>query len=440
MTATAKAKPLIEKLPRKLLCFESFPIPQELQDHMASAGWDVHRVSRADQIPALSKDFDFRVGIACIDGQGFGDKAIPLGRFIPARSSMRWIAILKSDELDKPSICRLVANRFEDYHTLPVDPQRLVNSLGHTLGMAELASRSARIADSLMLRQGLMGSSPAVQQVIAQMKKAARTDLPVLLRGEIGSGKSTAAELIHHWSSQHESPFVRVHCAFLEKTGTIGDGERTSQFAAEIAKAAGGTLFIDNVQELAPNRQAQLLQLIEKMTPGATGLQQPLRVIASTPGEDVEGLSPTLALRLNVIAINLPPLRERRSDIEPLARKIIADCAADAGVPSPGLSKRAVQALEHHNWTGNVRELTNCIQRAILMAEDGEIRTEDLGLSIANDSGNLQTLEGARAFAEREAILCALTRTDGNVTRAAGELAVSRASLHRLIHKHSIKY
>lgn len=336
---------------------------------------------------------------------------------------------------------RLVKSGARDYLTKPVDIDALMRALA-----------SLRPLEPQVL--GRLGISPAAQTLAKLVEKAARADLPVLLTGETGSGKEVAARAIHDASPRAKRPFVALNCAAIpaELAESVLFGHEKGAFTGALMRRRGvveeaqdGTLFLDEVAELAPPLQAKLLRLVEARTyrpVGASGDHTfRARIVCATHADlraraETGAFRADLLYRLDVIAISIPPLRERADDIVDLALGFATTARASA---PPSFAPEALEALRAHDWPGNVRELRNRVERAIAMADGPAIGVDDLFPEIRLDFaarrgeteliGGPDTLDAAAQAAIRERVRAALTKTGGNRTEAAKLLGVSRTTV-----------
>jgi DNA-binding NtrC family response regulator len=292
-------------------------------------------------------------------------------------------------------------------------------------------------------------------EVYKKVGQLAASSVTVLIRGETGTGKGMTARAIHYNSESAGEPFISVNCTALPEslleselfghvrgsfTGAISD--RRGRFAL----AGRGTIFLDEVGDTSTEFQAKLLRVLEdrEFYPvGAEEVQRTgARVIAATH-RDLEGLLESgrfredLYYRLRVVEVHLPPLRERVKDIPLLARHFVQKAAAEFHRPEPALSDEAVTALLQHPWPGNVRELENCLTRAVVLATGDVVREEHLALVVPEREprGPFPTLEGVEA----EYLARALAFTDGNRTRAAEIMGISKPRLYRMMEKYGIE-
>jgi len=376
---------------------------------------------------------------------------------ILARRKMQWVLAMSRQCLDRKQLSSVITERCYDYHTLPVDTQRLVVTLGHAYGMSTLSEATLRQQREVESQYGLIGNSPVMQTLFRGIQKAAEVDVPVLITGESGTGKEQAARSIHEYSNRAASPFVVMNCAALppnliqselfghEKGAFTGANER---HIGHMESADGGTLFLDEIGDLAPELQANLLRFLEEKKIRRLGSTKPIpsdvRVIAATNTNLEQAVQDgrfreDLYYRLNVLHLRAPALRERKADVELLARHFFAKFAAETRTSAKGFSRDALEVISRYDWPGNVRELMNRIRRAVLLSEGPYIIPTDLELERRSLGRGFVTLDEARMAADREVIQSTLLRTRFNIARAAQELGVSRMTLYRLMEKYDIR-
>ncbi len=298
---------------------------------------------------------------------------------------------------------------------------------------------------------GLLGTSHAIHRVHEILARVAPTDLSTVITGESGTGKELAARALHEGSERRDGPFVPINCAALPANLLEGElfghvaGAFTGARAARdglLVLAHGGTLFLDEIGELPLELQPKLLRALQEGRVRPLGSQRErgfdARVIAATnrtlPAAVADGtFREDLYYRLNVVGIEMPPLRERGNDIMLLARHFL-EVACDASEdPTPSLAPDAVRILVEHDWPGNVRELANAMERAAAMKRGKRIRARDLPdaltlpRSTRSSEGTVQTL----AEVERDAIAAALAAHGNNKSRAARALGINRTTLYR---------
>ena len=321
--------------------------------------------------------------------------------------------------------------------------------------LEQLRRANRELAASLEASSLLIGESPAILAVKAQILKAAPSEATVLITGETGAGKEPVARALHAASRRAEGPFVAVNCATLSPTLLESDlfGHERGAFTGAVARkagkiesAAGGTLFLDEIGELDGAVQARLLRFLQEREFERVGSVRPLRanvrVVAATnrdlAAEALAGrFRQDLFYRLNVVHIHVPPLRERREDIPLLAARFLSLCADRAPRRIDGISAAARRRLLAYDWPGNVRELQNAIERAVVLGSAACIEEEDLPESVLEESLPAPGAEAAFHRAVREAkrrlILDALAQAGGKQQEAARLLGLHPSRLSRLI-------
>jgi DNA-binding NtrC family response regulator len=306
-------------------------------------------------------------------------------------------------------------------------------------------------------RYQLVGSSSAMKQVVQMIEKVAPTEATILIRGASGTGKELVARALHMNSPRRDRPIVTINCAALQETlleSELFGHEKGAFTGATQAKpglvevAEGGTLFIDEVAEMAPGLQAKLLRVLENGAFRRVGSTQELRadvrVVAATNKtleEEIKAqrFREDLYYRLNVVTIELPTLRQRREDIPPLVEHFLK--SRRLGSTPFHIEPEAVQALTQYDWPGNIRELANVLERAQIMAENHVITLDDLPeslsamLPVAKEAANPRFLSEV----ERQHVFAVLQEAKGNKVHAAKTLGISRRSLYRLIDKYRLE-
>ncbi len=379
---------------------------------------------------------------------------VPLSAIAPAQ-------IGRGEAATRPLGVLFLDDRREGHH-FSEDDLGLVTALAGLAGCAFTNLRHLAWVDgdrrrllSEALDHDLIGESRAMARAIHLISRVAATESTVLIRGESGTGKELAAQAIHRGGPRREKPFVAINCATLSGNLLESElfGHEKGAFTGAVARklgkleiAAGGTLFLDEVGELPPELQAKLLRVLQEREFERVGGTRPVsaevRVIAAT-NRDLEAamkegsFREDLFYRLNVIAISMPPLRDRRSDIPLLVRHFAEVLSARLTRGIPEFSPSAKDLLERYDWPGNVRELANAVERALVLCPEEIIRPEDLPeeLSEARSSEALQTggYHDVLRETKRKVILAAVEKTGGNITEAAKALDLHPNYLHRLI-------
>lgn len=354
-----------------------------------------------------------------------------------------------------------------DFITKPWTNAQVVQSVETALGLArsrgqEGAASSREQLDDDFDFAGLVGEDPALLRVLQVIGRVAATDASVLITGESGTGKELVAEAIHRNSKRRGGPFVKVnlggiHAGLFESEmfghvkGAFTDArsDRTGRFAL----ANGGTIFLDEVGELDPASQVKMLRVLQDRTFEVLGSSQTrtvdVRVVAATnrnlrEGVETGAFREDLLYRLNLIAIHLPPLRERRADIPLLARQFLHAVMAAHGREGIELSANAIEFLRSQPWPGNIRELRHNIERAVLVAPGAVLSAADFrDLAAMEGPGSARdplppvgsmTLDQI----ERAMIVKSVKHHGSNLTRVAESLGMSRPALYRRIEKHGI--
>lgn len=442
---------------RKLLVLSSAAVEDEVIQKISAADWEVYSAQDPSQARVLLTEQSFRVGLALLFSCEPERSIQWVIDLMLSRRKMQWVIALPRPCVERKSLSNLIAEWCYDYHTLPIDTQRLVVTLGHAYGMAELTETHLRQQREAEAQYGLIGNSPVMQTLFRGIQKAAEVDVPVLITGEIGTGKELVARVIHENSSRAAAPFMAVNCEALtsdliqselfghEKGAFAGASERR---IGQVEAATGGTLFLDEVVSLGLEAQANLLRFLEEKKIRRLGGSKPIpanvRVIAATHTSIEQAIREgrfreDLFYRLNVLHLRAPTLRERRGDVELLARYFFNKFSAEVKTVAKGFNRDALEVINRYDWPGNVRELMNRVRRAVLLSEGPYISPGDLELERRSLGRGFVTLDEARMAADREVIQATLLRTRFNIARAAQELSVSRMTLYRLMEKYDIR-
>jgi DNA-binding NtrC family response regulator len=343
-----------------------------------------------------------------------------------------------------------------DYLVKPFDPEELSVLVQRIVSQQALVRENEQLKRALKREYGfhdLVSKNAGMQRVFELARVAARSASTILILGESGSGKEVLARAIHEESPRSAGPFVAVSCAALTETLLESElfGHEKGSFTGATARrkgkfeqAQGGTLFLDEVGDVSPKLQQDLLRVLEdrrfQRVGGNDSIEADARVVAATNRDLARAVASgafreDLFYRLNVIPITLPPLRERREDVPPLAARFLERLSAELGRKVEGLAPDAMAALVAHPWPGNVRELRNVLERGAVVAKGPVIQLADLGLPPAAPGaaaaapapkGEPPSLEDV----EKKHVADVLAWSNGNVTQAARVLGIDRMTLY----------
>jgi DNA-binding NtrC family response regulator len=355
-----------------------------------------------------------------------------------------------------------------DFLTKPLDKDHLLLVIRQALERDSLRRQADYLRSDVSGRYAsIVGNSPSVIAVVEAAQRAAKSDAGVLLLGESGTGKELFARSIHQWSHRQAMPLVVINCAALTETllenelfgherGAFTGADRQQKGKLEMAD--GGTVFLDEIGDMSLPLQAKLLRVLQDhefhRLGGSKTVSVNIRIIAATNKDIKKAVKAgrfreDLYFRLNVITLTLPPLRERRGDIQTLAQFLLNRHAKDANRPSVTLSPEALEALTRYAWPGNIRELDNVIARAVVLSPSDTIEPGMLALLPddaelhAKDGGQLPYLDlpyhESMGEHSRHIITRAIEQANGNKTKAAKFLKLQRTYLARLVRQHKAK-
>jgi DNA-binding NtrC family response regulator len=343
-----------------------------------------------------------------------------------------------------------------DYVTKPFDPDEIAHLVRNAISHRHAQQENIRLRQTLAELAPppeLIGKSPAMKKVLEAIEMVAPTDATVLITGESGTGKELVARAIHNLSPRRFHPLVVIHCGALTETlleSELFGHEKGAFTGAQYRKkgkfeiAEGGTVFLDEIGDISLKTQTDLLRVLQDHEITRVGGTQPIQVdfrcIAATnrPLEqliEAGSFRPDLYYRLNVFRIEMPPLRERVEDIPLLVEHFVKKFAQQMNKHIVRVAPEAMALLQQHHWPGNVRELENAVERAMVVAQEPELRVQDFTLKLQESERTPQTLEEA----ERAHILKVLEECGGNQTRAAQILDIDRVTLHNKLKRYGWK-
>ncbi len=369
--------------------------------------------------------------------------------------------IVLTGQNDRANALRAVAMGAYDFFAKPFEPELLNLTVERAFRLAELQAENKRLQlmhqpDAL---SGLTTRDPGMLRVCRTIEKVASSNATVLLLGESGTGKELLARGLHEASQRKAGKFVAINCAAIpenlleselfgyEKGAFTGAAKMT---LGKIETASGGTLMLDEIGDLPFSLQAKLLRFLQERTIERIGGRQEIpvdvRIVCATH-QDLMALTKEgrfredLYYRLAEIVVDIPPLRDRVGDAALLAHAFARRFAQEQNRGTLTLSEEAVRAIELHKWPGNIRELENCIKRATIMADGNQISRDDVGLELPQSEEVFDTLDlrTIRDNAEKNAIVAALGRVNGNMVKAAELLGISRPTLYDLMHRLGLK-
>ncbi len=447
---------------RVLIVDDERAMAEAMSDHLAARGLDTAIAASADEASSILGESDFDVVVTDVNMRGTSGIEL-CERLVENRSDVPVIVVTAFGSLET-AVATLRAGAF-DFITKPFDMTELVIAVDratqHRL-LREEVKRLRRAVEELKGFEELTGSSRPIKAVYALIDRVAETDATVLISGETGTGKELAARALHRRSRRGDKPMVTVNCAavpanlleselFGHVRGAFTDAhtDRKGLFL----QAHGGTLFLDELGEMPLEMQAKLLRALEVRAVRPVGGREELpfdvRLVAATHRDLVASIEAgtfreDLYYRIHVVELTMPPLRARSTDILLLAQTFLSGFAHQNGKPVQRLSSAVAERLLAYSWPGNIRELRNCIERAVALAEFDELVVDDLPTQVreyrsshvllaASDPSELVPL----AEVERRYIERVMQAVAGNKRQAAQILGVDRATLYRKLERWS---
>jgi two-component system NtrC family response regulator len=347
-----------------------------------------------------------------------------------------------------------------DFFVKPFDLTELQICVDRAIHLARLEDENQRMRQSLPTEASLLGNSAQMQGVKGLIQKAAAVNLPILITGESGTGKELVARAIHQQGAMRGGPFIPVHCGAIPENlleSELFGHEKGAFTGAHVQRkgrvelATGGTLFLDEIGEMSEPLQIKMLRFLQDGTiervGGRTPLQVKTRIVSATHRNlavwvEQGKFREDLLHRLRVIAIHVPPLRERGDDALTIAQTTLDHQARRMGRKMSGFAPECAAAIQRHAWPGNVRELENRVKRGVVMAEGRWVTSDDMEMDVEKGRTGMpaQTLKEAIQQMEADLISAAYRKYDGNVTRASEALGITRPTFHKYMKQAGIDF
>jgi len=416
-------------------------------------GYDVTVAESAQE--ALAKMAAQRFDLALVDIKMPGTDGVELQRRIH-EIDPEMIVIIMTGYASVETAVTALKNGAYDYVTKPFDPDDIAHTIHNALAHRRSERENARLRETVVAMaqpKEFVGQSSAMMRVFEAIQTVGPTEATVLIKGESGTGKELCARAIHAASPRRLNPLVVIHCGALAETlleselfghekGAFTGAQYRKKGSFEVAE--GGTVFLDEIGDISLKTQTDLLRVLQEREITRVGSSRPIpvdfRCIAAT-NKNLEALvqegkfRADLYYRLNVFQIELPPLRERKGDIPILVEHFIRKFSVSMNKQITRVSPEAMDILDRYQWPGNVRELENAVERAMVVAQEPELREQDFSLQLSGQEHNGRTLEEV----ERAHVLAVVEDCKGNQTLAAEILDIDRVTLHNKLKKYGWK-
>lgn len=419
---------------------------------------------------------------SCLDALDGAPDLIILDIMLPGMSGIEALAEIKSRFPDLPVIMLSAQGQIEvavealkmgaiDYFPKTIDLTKLENAVRNAMELYDLKREVSVLRESVKASrfESIIASDSAMDPVLRLVDKAKESDISVLIQGESGTGKEVIAQAIHHYGKRKDGPFVAVNCAAIPKDLLESEmfGHEKGAFTGAMNRktgrfeqADGGTLFLDEIGEMEINLQAKLLRAIQERrferVGGNETLTADVRIVSATNRDLSKGsrdgtFREDLYYRLAAFPIQLPPLRQRRSDILLLAEHFLTKYAGREKKNVTGFQKRTIRILHDYPWPGNVRELESAIERAIILSDGDSISPEDLPMAVQSYAeGDDAGIEHPSIFDDvneiipldvlkEQALRHALSVSQGNILEAAKRLKISRSTIYEMMKKYDVE-
>ncbi|ADT86157.1 sigma-54-dependent Fis family transcriptional regulator [Vibrio sp. Vb2880] len=411
---------------------------------LEQVGWRCTQCADLRKADLLFSETGPCIGIVDLSHDEFSLNGI--ANLVSSHKQVRWLAFIRESQLSSDTICQFIVNFCIDFFTAPIPDTQLLSTIGHQLGMLKLEKKVwPHYGSNSDL--GLIGDSIPMKRLRDQIKRIGPTDVSILIYGESGSGKESVAKAIHKTSSRSQKPFVSVNCrAMSEKRiecELFGIGCDEESVSPLLLQADGGTLLLNDILTLPKSQQLNLLRFLQEGTVDTPQGSKTVdvRVLAANSSDIEKALidgdfNEELYHYINVLRINVPSLKERAADVAVLAKHFLREYSKEYNAQARSFTEDAMRALTRYHWPGNVRELMNQIKRVVLMSDT--IMLEESHLDLPKRGDGKRSLKSIRERSERDALLLVLESHSGQVSNAAKELGVSRATMYRLLNKHNL--
>jgi two-component system, NtrC family, response regulator len=415
------------------------------------------RVCGLDEVAATAVDFLPDAALVDLSRVADGDDPLaalrPVCDLVGAESQVGVVVMVPAQ--GRQLAARAIGCGAADFFLMPIDPAVLSLVVRRVLRLRELELENQRLrhSEAPPVLEGILGASDPIRALRRSLEKVAPTDATVLVLGESGTGKELAARALHRLSPRRDQPFVALNCAAIPENLLESElfGFERGAFTGAVRRvlgkletAQGGTVFFDEIGEMPASLQAKLLRVLQDRTieriGGRETLQLDVRIVCAT-NRNLEtqitagAFREDLFYRIAEVTLRMPPLRDRGGDVLMIARALLARAADQHRRAARQFSDAALEAIRHHPWPGNIRELENRITGAVIVAEGTAILPADLGFEDPSRTGSRLSLRDIRRRAESAAVTEALQSAEGNLTRAAELLGVTRPTLYDLIER-----
>jgi len=447
------------KLPGKLLiveddpglqrqlrwCFEPFEVLQATTRHEAVNELRKHEPQVVLQDLGLPPD-----------PEGVREGLETLKEIVALAPHTKVIVVTGND--DRENAVLAVAMGAYDFYQKPIDIEvlRLIVQRAFNMFALEEENRALQRRQSVSPLDGIIAVSDSMRSVCRMIEKIAPTQVTTLLLGESGTGKELLARALHALSNRAQKPFVAINCAAIPETLLESElfGHEKGAFTGAIKQtpgkfetANGGTLFLDEIGDMPLSLQAKVLRFLQERVVervgGREAISVDIRIVCATNRDLAASISAgqfrqDLYYRISEVTVQIPPLRERDGDCLVIAHHLLDERARRHGRALRGFTPGAIRALQEYHWPGNIRELENKINSAVIMAEGKQVNASDLGFAETPGDTEFLNLRTARQRAESQAIRRALALAAGNLSRAAELLGITRPTLYDLLEKNNI--